>query len=105
MIVKKEDFKSKVLLITYGVVLFVLLMNYQWVFDLLCFVGKIILPFVIGIIIAFVINVLMKILEEKCFYKLNKTKRVCSLISSLFLIFGFIVVLMFILIPQPSFFV
>lgn len=97
---KKEDFKSKILLITYGVTLFVLLMNYQWVFDVLGFVGKIILPFIIGAITAFVINVLMNILEEKCFYKMNKGKRVVSLISSLFLIFGFIVVLLFILIPQ-----
>lgn len=97
---KKEDLKSKILLITYGVVLFVLLMNYQWLFDVIGFVGKIILPFIIGIITAFVINVLMKMLEEKLFYKLKKAKRACSLISSLFIIFGFIVVLMFILIPQ-----
>ena len=97
---KNEDFKSKILLITYGVVLFVLLMNYQWVFNILSVIGKILLPFIIGGIIAFILNVLMKMIEDKLLKKIKKGKRAISLIMSLVAVFGFIIILLFILIPQ-----
>mgnify|MGYP003310296023 CR=1 FL=1 len=59
---KNDEFKNKVFLITYGIVLFVLLLNYQWVFELLGVIGKILLPFIIGLITAFILNVLMKMI-------------------------------------------
>lgn len=97
---KNEEFKSKFILITYGVLLFVLMMNRTWVFDLLGLLGKILLPFAIGVIIAFILNVLMKIIEEKLLKKVDKGKRALSLIMSLVAVFGFIIILLFILIPQ-----
>ncbi len=97
---KSEEFKSKILLITYGIILFVFTLNYQWIFNLLGIIGKILLPFIIGGIIAFILNVLMKMIEDKLLLKVKKGKRAISLISSLVLVFGFIVILLFILIPQ-----
>lgn len=97
---KNEEFKNKFILITYGVLLFVLMMNRAWVFDLLGLLGKILLPFAIGVIIAFILNVLMKIIEEKLLKKVEKGKRALSLIMSLVAVFGFIIILLFILIPQ-----
>jgi predicted PurR-regulated permease PerM len=97
---KKDEFKDKIFLVTYGIILFVLLMNYQWVFDLFGVVVKALLPFIVGLVIAFILNVLMKMIEEKMLYKLNKGKRALSLVLSLIAVFGFIVVLLFILIPQ-----
>jgi predicted PurR-regulated permease PerM len=97
---KKDEFKDKIFLVTYGIILFVLLMNYQWVFDLFGVVVKALLPFIVGLVIAFILNVLMKMIEEKMLYKLNNGKRALSLVLSLIAVFGFIVVLLFILIPQ-----
>lgn len=97
---KNEEFKNKFFLITYGVILFVLLMNYQWVFELLGVIGKILLPFVIGLIMAFILNVLMKMIEDKLPKKMEKGRRPISLICSLIAVFGFIIILLFILIPQ-----
>lgn len=97
---KKEEFKDKIFLITYGIILFVLLMNYQWVFDFIGVLGKILLPFIIGSVIAFTLNVLMKIIEDKLPKKIKKGKRAISLIMSLVAVFGLIIILMFILIPQ-----
>jgi hypothetical protein len=62
---KKDEFKDKIFLVTYGIILFVLLMNYQWVFDLFGVVVKVLLPFIVGLVIAFILNVLMKMIEEK----------------------------------------
>ncbi len=97
---KEEDFKKYFWLITYGIVLFVLLMNSGWIFEFLGIIGKILLPFIIGGIIAFILNVLMKYIEEHLLYKMNRGKRAVSIILSLLAVFGFIAILLFILIPQ-----
>lgn len=88
------------LLITYGVVLFVLLMNYKWIINIFNFLGNLISPFIIGAIISFVLNVLVKTLEDGILKKIKKYKRLFSVLLSLIIIFGFIVILLFILIPQ-----
>ena len=97
----KKEFKDKLLLITYAVVLFVILQNSSsWLIDTIILLGKVLLPFVIGIIIAFILNVLMKIIEDKLLFKMKAGKRALSIVLSLVAVFGFVVVLMFILIPQ-----
>lgn len=96
----KKEFKDKMLLITYGILLFVFLLNYKWMSNIVSFIGKIFLPFIIGIIIAFVLNVLVRILEDGPFKKIKKAKRGISIVSSLAMVLGFIVILLFILIPQ-----
>lgn len=97
----KKEFKDKLLLITYAIVLFVVLQNSSsWMIDTIILLGKVLLPFVIGIVIAFILNVLMKIVEDKILFKMNSGKRALSIILSLVAVFGFVVVLMFILIPQ-----
>lgn len=95
-----KSFKEKILLITYGVVLFVLLLNYKWIVNIFNFVVKILSPFIIGLIIAFVLNVLLKSLENGALKKLKKTRRIISISLSLIIIISFIVILLFILIPQ-----
>lgn len=97
---KEKEFKKDIFLITYGIVLFVLLMNYHWVFDLLSVVTKVFAPFIVGIIFAMLLNVLVNYLEQKVLFKVNKNKRVCSIILSLIIVFGFIAFLILILIPQ-----
>lgn len=97
---KDKKTREKFLLITYGIVLFVLLINYQWLFKFLNVVCKAFYPFVIGFIIAFILNVLVKSIEEKFLKKMKKYKRLISVSLSLIIIIGFIIFLLAILIPQ-----
>ena len=60
----KKEMKDKLLLITYAIILFVCLMNYNWIGNILKFVFKLFLPFIIGSIVAFIINVLLKMIED-----------------------------------------
>lgn len=96
----KKDFKDKILLITYGVLLFVFLMNYNWIGNILMYLGNILLPFIIGAIIAFILNVIVKMLEDSILKKTGKYKRGLSILLSLLIVFGFIAIMLFILIPQ-----
>ena len=95
-----KKFKEKLLLITYGIVLFVLLINYTWILNVIKFLGKAIFPFVIGFIIAFILNVLIKTIEDKLLKKIKKFKRAISITMSLLIVLDFIVFLLAILIPQ-----
>lgn len=97
---ESKDFKDKLILITYAVLLFVFLMNYHWISNIFGFLMKILWPFIIGFIIAFMLNVLVKMLENSILKRLKRSKRVVSIVSSLFLVVGFVIVLLFILIPQ-----
>jgi len=96
----KRDVKDRILLITYGVVLFVFLMNYKWIGNILNYIVNILFPFIIGFIIAFVLNVIVNLLEKTILKKIGKYKRGISIILSLILIFASITILLFILIPQ-----
>ena len=61
------------------------------------------MPFIIGIMIAFVLNVLMEVIENKWFEKLNwnkNTKRAVSLTLSIFIVIGFFIILMLLIIPN-----
>ena len=99
MIVNKE-LKNKMLLITYSIILFMLMLNYQWLGSVLGSLGNILMPFFVGGIIAFILNVIINMLEDGILNKLKKGKRALSIVMSLVIVFGFVVVLLFILIPQ-----
>lgn len=100
VMLKDKRVREKIFLISYGIILFVLLVNYQWLFKFLNVVCKALYPFLIGFIIAFILNVLVKSIEEKFLKKMKKYKRLLSVSSSLIIIIGFIVFLLAILIPQ-----
>jgi len=91
-----KDLKNKLLLITYSVVLFMLMLNYQWLGSVLGAFGNVMMPFFIGGVIAFILNVIINMLEDGILKKLKKGKRALSIIMSLVIVFGFVVVLLFI---------
>lgn len=96
----EKEMKSKFMLVTYVFVLGLLLINYKWLGTMFGTVMNVLSPFFIGTVIAFILNVIVNMLEKGIFKKLNKAKRVLSIVTSLIIVFGFIVVLLFILIPQ-----
>lgn len=95
-----KEMKNKLLLVTYAIVLFVILLNYQWIISFLGTIGNVMMPFIIGAVIAFILNVIVNMLENSALKKVKKGKRPLSIVLSLVIVFGFVVVLLFILIPQ-----
>lgn len=98
--VMNKEMKNKLLLVTYAIVLFVILLNYQWIISFLGTIGNVMMPFIIGAVIAFILNVIVNMLENSALKKVKKGKRPLSIVLSLVIVFGFVVVLLFILIPQ-----
>ncbi len=98
----EKEMKNKFMLITYIFVLcLILLIIYNnWLGNIFGFIGNVLSPFVIGAFIAFILNVIVNMLEKGIFKKLKTGKRALSIILSLVIVFGFIVILLFILIPQ-----
>ena len=94
-------------LIIFTVLLVVALWKFEVVIDVLKTIWGIIFPFVLGGAIAFVINVPMSFLEKKIFGKTKdgnkvgkKLARPISLLLTIVLVVGVIVLVMFGLIPQ-----
>lgn len=95
-----KELKNCFWLITYGIVFFVFLNNYEWILAILKFLYQIFSPFIIGAIIALILNVLVKLIEDKLLFKMNKGKRLLSIILSLGIVIGLIVFIVSIIVPQ-----
>lgn len=96
----KKEFKDKMLLITYAIILFVALTNYTKLTNILLYTYNIISPFITGIIMAFVLNVLVDMYEEKLFFKFPKQKRALGVLSALITVIALFIFILLILIPQ-----
>lgn len=100
MKLSKKDIR---LLILYSVVLVFAFIYIKELFNIVAYIIKIFMPFIIGICIAFVLNVLMNEIEKKWFVKLNignDLKRVLSLVLSLLIVLGVILLVLVIIIPN-----
>lgn len=95
-------------LIVFTILILVGLWKFDIVLDVLGFLWRIILPFVVGGAIAFIINVPMSFIEKKLFgaekekrgRAAKKLARPVSLVLTLVLAVGVIVLVMFVLVPQ-----
>ena len=96
----EKEMKNRILLITYGVVLFLFIYNYQWLVNIVKFLFNLFSPFIVGGVIALILNVLVKALENNLLKKTSKGKRAVSIIMSLAIVLGFIVFVVSIIIPQ-----
>lgn len=100
MKLNKKDIRF---LILYTVLLIFGFIYIKEIFSILKYIIKIFMPFIIGIMIAFVLNVLVGVIENKWFEKLNwnkNTKRAVSLTLSIFIVIGFFIILMLLIIPN-----
>lgn len=104
MEIRKEDFKKILIIITYSISLFGVIMNFQKSLEVLSWFFKLVLPFIVGFSLAFLINVIMVPIEEglnKLFEnQLYIPKRGLALIFSLCLIILAVSFLLFLVVPE-----
>lgn len=104
----KENMRRIKELIVFTLVILVVLWKFPVVVDILKFLLNIIFPFLLGAAIAFVLNVPMHFLEDKIFKSgkmqekklLKRLARPLSLVLTILLVIGVIVLVMFVVIPE-----
>lgn len=104
----KKNIKIILGIITFGIVLFSISQNLTAVAGFLSGLIKILAPVIVGFCLAFILNILMNFFEKKVFKAMGKSKkrvirsllRPVSLVSTIIATLGFIILLMFIIIPQ-----
>lgn len=108
MELSKNNVKKILGIITFAVILFTASQNLSATFNFLSGVFNIIAPVIVGLSLAFILNILMDVLERRIFAFMKKSKKAfirklfkpVSLISTLILTIGFVILLLFIIIPQ-----
>ena len=104
----KENMRKMKELILFTVILLIALWNYNILFEWAGFAFDIIFPFLLGGGIAFVLNVPMKFLEKKIFGHrrlrdkkiTQKIARPVSLVLTITIVIGVVVLVMFVVIPE-----
>ena len=104
----KESMKKLRQLILFTIVILIALWNYNIIFGWIRFAFGIIFPFLLGGAIAFVLNVPMNFLEEKIFgNRYLKDKKIAkrlarpvSLVLTIAIVIGVVVLVMFVVIPE-----
>ena len=97
------------MLIAFGVILFFALTNYTLALDILGYIKRILYPVILGAIIAFILNVPMSAIEKHLFKTpknpkrqklVEAIKRPCSIILTILIAVGIIVLLLVLVIPS-----
>lgn len=107
MNLSEKNVKSILGIITFGILLFAVTQHLSAVGTFISAIFKIIAPLIVGLCIAFILNIIMTVLETKVWSFMGRSKktfvrkmlRPVSLISTIILMFGFIILLLFIIIP------
>ena len=104
----KENMRKMRELILFTIIILIALWNYKMIFDAIVFILGIVLPFLVGGAIAFVLNVPMSFFEKKIFYNrhlkdkkiANRLARPVSLVLTIAVLIGVVVLVMFVVIPE-----
>lgn len=107
MELSKRNVKIILGIITFGILLFSATQHLSAVGAFFGGLLKIMAPLIVGFCLAFILNIVMSVLENKIFGFMGKSKktfvrkmkRPVSLVSTIILMFGFIILLLFIIIP------
>lgn len=87
-------------LIWFTVLTLVALWNYKVLFRGICFLWRVLLPFVVGCAIAFILNVPMRFFERKLFGRVGKRAREMSLLLTILIGAGIVVAVLFFAVPE-----
>ena len=87
-------------LIWFTVLTLVALWNYKVLFRGICFLWRVLLPFVVGCAIAFILNVPMRFFERKLLRRVGKRAREMSLLLTILIGAGIVVAVLFFAVPE-----
>ena len=107
MELSKKNVKIILGIITFGILLFSATQHLSAVGAFISGVLKIVAPLIVGFCLAFILNIIMTLLEDKVWgfmgksrkKSLKKLQRPVSLVTTVLLMLGFVVLLLFIIIP------
>ena len=107
MELSKKNVKIILGIITFGILLFSATQHLSAVLAFLGGILKIVAPLIVGFCLAFILNIIMTLLEDKVWGFMGKSKKAfarkmkrhVSLVSTIILMLGFVVLLLFIIIP------
>lgn len=107
MELSKKNVKTILGIITFGILLFSATQHLSAVGAFIGGVLKIVAPLIVGFCLAFILNIIMTLLEDKVWGFMGKSRkkaikklqRPVSLVSTVLLMLGFVVLLLFIIIP------
>lgn len=100
---KNISVKQAKYLILWTIVLVFVGIYIKDIINIVGYIFNVFMPFIVGIAIAFVLNVLINVIEKKWLKKWNAsiaTKRIVSILIALTIVIGFIVFLLFLIIPN-----
>lgn len=104
----RKTIKKILLIITFGIVLFLGLKNISAVAKVLGAALGLLMPLIIGFCVAFILNVLLKFIEERAFAPLNRRnpplwgriRRTAGIVLTLGVIVGILFILVFMIVPE-----
>lgn len=104
----RKTVKKILLIITFGIVLFLGLQNISAVAGVCRTALGLLMPLIIGFCAAFILNVLLKVIEERLFAPLNRKnfrlwsrlRRIVSIILTFGIIIGLVFILIFMIVPE-----
>lgn len=103
----KKMMEKLMLLIAFAVLLVFIMINFGVVWNLLCIIVNVLMPFFAGFIIAYLINMPYKFFSEKAYIKLDnrgaflkKMRKPLALVTAYIIVFGVIAFLVGIIVPQ-----
>lgn len=100
---KSFSLKDLKYLILYTIVIIFGFIYLKKILEILGYIIKLFMPFIVGLAIAFVLNVLVNVVENRWLKKWQTTamkKRAVSLVVALAIVIGFFVFLLFLIIPN-----
>lgn len=104
----RKTIKKILLIITFGIVLFLGLQNISAVAKVFSAAISLLMPLIVGFCVAFILNVLLRVIEERAFAPLNRrnpplwsrVRRTVSIILTLGVIVGLLFILVFMIVPE-----
>lgn len=104
----RKTIKKILLIVTFGIALFVGLQNIAAVAGVCRAALGLLMPLIIGFCAAFILNVLLKMIEERLFAPLNRKnsrvwnriRRVVSIVLTFGMIIGIVFILIFMIVPE-----
>lgn len=95
-----KSLKGSMILISFTILLFMVVFNIAFVFQIIGGMFSVCFPFVLGACIAFVLNIPMNFIENKCFKVKNKLSRTSSLLLAILTVFFIVFIVLFLVIPE-----